>query len=397
MLRFRDFFAVLLLMFATLAVGCEIDSPDANVPSTDGTTDGDDAVEKKSEIVFDRNVLNVDGDGGDMDIIYRIKNPVEGASLEIKSFEEWVTLKTLSASQIILTIDKNTANQPREALVSVDYAGLERAMFITVKQDKAILNTFKFEVSDITYKSCKIHYQCADDNMPYMANVIDKKFFEYSGIDDETVFVDTEMKNYLRIAAEYNMTLEELMANATPQLIYKGDVTRTFDGMQHGGEYVVYSYGVMFDGNTYNITTPVHHTIVELPMPSMYDVEFTLKAAVSGSGSAMLDVDPGNWTGYYSVQVAPSNSLYYVPPGEPLSVSTIRSLADAFYNSARKYISEGNPVEKFLNSSCYKGARQFPLALSSGQQYMIIVFAVESEEGAIPVMRSIPAVTYLSM
>lgn len=397
MLRFRDFFAVLLLMVATVAIGCEGGDNLGDAPTTgDGTNDdGTTTPEKNSEVLFDRNELNVDGNGGDMDIIYRIKNAVEGATLEVVSRADWVSVKGVSDRQILLSIEKNRDNEAREGLVTVDYAGLERSVFITVRQDKAILDMFSFEVTDITYNSCTVRYISTDENLWYMANVIDKQFFEYSGVDTEEAFVETEMKNYLRIASDYNMTLEELMKNATPQLIYRGEAVRKFSGMQHSGQYVIYCYGVNFDGNSYELTTPIHHTIVELPMPSMYDVTFNLQTKTSEGGAVTLTVDPCKWSGYYSIQIAPGNSLQYTPEGEPLSQLTIQALANAFFNNARTSMAQGNSPDMFLSSSCYKGFGQYPLALERGNRYMIIVFAVESENGAIPVMRSVPTVTYV--
>lgn len=397
MLRFRDFVAVLLLMFATFAIGCEGVDNLGGAPATgDGTNDDATAQEKNSEVLFDRNELNVDGNGGDMDIIYRIKNVVKGATLELQSHVDWVSVKEVSDRKIILSVEKNHDNEAREGLVTVDYAGLERSVFITVRQDKAILDMFSFEVTDITYNSCTVRYIPADENIWYMANVIDKLFFEYSGVDTEEAFIKAEMDNYLGIAAEYNKTLEELMANVSPQLIYKGEAVRNFSGMQHSSEYVIYSYGISIDGNNYELTTPIHHTIVELPMPSMYDVKFNLQTVESG-GAVTLVVDPGSWSGYYCIQIAPDNSLQYTPEGEPLSPFTIRALANAFFNRASSYMAQGNTSEMFLKSACYKGFGQYPLALEHGCKYMIIVFAVESENGDIPVMRSVPTVTYVSL
>lgn len=397
MLRFRDFFTTLLLMVAILAVGCEGGDNLGGSSTTGGDVNGDGTTntEKNSEVLFDRNVLNVDGNGGDMDIIYSIKNVVAGASLEVKSFVDWVGVKEVSGRQIILSIAKNTQNEPREALVEVDYAGLERPLFITVKQDKAILNMFKFEVTDVTYNSCKVRYISSDENLWYMANVLDKQFFDYSGVDTEEAFIETEMKNYLRIAAEYKMTLEELMQHADPQLIYRGEAVRQFTGMQHAGKYVVYCYGINIKDNEYEITTPVHHTIVELPMPTMYDVKFNLQTKIGEAGTVTLTVNPNDWSGYYSIQIAPDNSLQYTPEGEPLSQTTIRALASTFFNNARTFMAQGNSADKFLSTSCYKGFGQYPMALERGKKYMIIVFAVESEDGAIPVMRSVPTTTYV--
>ena len=381
MLRIKTFLCAALVAMTAVMVGCESEG----APSNGGTP----------IVKLERTTLNVDGNGGDMFIYYEVENAVKGVSLEVSSRVDWVEAKSVKGSHITLAISKNMTAMPRETLVEVDYEGIERTLFIVIKQDPAILDMFSFEVTDVTYNSCKVRYIPSDDNMVYMANIIDKAFFIYSGITTEEAFIETEMKNYLRIAAEYGMTLMELMSNVNPQLVYRGEALRSFSGMQHSSEYVVYSYGVSFDDNNYEITTPIHYTLIELPMPSMYDVTFSLQAAWSAAGNATLSVNPGDWDGYYSIQIAPDDSLYYVPQGEPLSALTIRSLANAFFTNARSAISQGATPEAFLATTCYRGFGQYPLALDRNKRYMLIVFAVESEDGAIPVMRSIPSVIYI--
>lgn len=381
MLRIKTLFVAALVAVAAVMVGCE---------SEGATSNGGTPV-----VTLERTTLNVDGNGGDMMIYYSVENAVKGVELEVSSRVDWVEVKSVKNSTIVLSISKNMTAIPRETLVEVDYEGIERTLFVIIKQDQAILDMFSFEVSDVTYNSCKVRYIPSDDNILYMANIIDKEFFSYSGITTEEAFIETEMKNYIRIAEEYGMTLAELMSNVNPQLVYRGEAMRAFSGMQHSGKYVIYSYGVIFDQNNYEITTPVHYTLVELPMPSMYDVKFSLQASWSASGSATLSVDPGDWNGYYSIQIAPEDSLYYSPQGGPISALTIRSLANAFFNNARTSMAQGVSPEMFLASTCYKGFGQYPLALDGNKRYMIIVFAVESEDGAIPVMRSIPTVVYI--
>lgn len=380
MQKIKVIFTMVLIMAAMVMVGCE---------GGDTNTNGGTPV-----IMLDRTQLNVDGNGGDMVIYYSVDNAVKGVGIKVSSRVDWVEVKSTKDSRIVLAVAKNTSINARETIVTVDYEGMERSVFITINQDKAILDMFSFEVTDVTYMGCKVRYTPVDDSMQYMANIIDKEYFTYSGVDTEEAFIQAEMDNYLKTAEYYQVTLEELMDMLTPQLIYTGETVREFANMQHSGKYVIYSYGVNFSGNEYEVTTPIHHTIIELPMPSMYDVTFNLVATWTSSG-ATLSITPENWDGYYNIQIAPSDSLYYAPEGEALSELTIRSLANAFYKSARSAIAQGTTPEKFLASTCYKGYNQLPLAIERGRKYMIIVFAVESEEGAIPVMRSIPSVTYL--
>ena len=381
MLRIREFFAVALWAVAAIMVGCESDAPTSN----GGTP----------EVVLDRYELNVDGNGGDMAIYYGVKNPIKGATLEVKTTVDWIEAKSIENSKLVLSIAVNDMNEERQAIVTIGYQNIEKPIKVFVTQDRAVLDKFHFETSDITYKSCVVRYTPKNETAPYMANIIAMDYFSYSGVSTEEAFIEAEMNNYISVAAQYGMTLEELMDNLATPLIYTGETVRKFDGMQHGGKYVVYSYGVTFSGNSYDVTTPVHYTIVELPMPSMYDVSFKLQTAATSAGMVSLTVTPQDWEGYYNIQIAPEESLYYIPKNETPSDYDLRSIANAFYNTARSFILQGNTIDRFLNSSCYIGPQQINLQLETNKKYMIIVFAVESEDGAIPVMRSMPALAYI--
>ena len=338
--------------------------------------------------------LNVTGEGGDIPIFYAVTNPVKGAMPEVKSNVDWITLVDIDSYQIMLHIAESDAPTERMGFVTINYRGMEKPVRVYITQDKQPLNDFKFSVSDVTYKSCKVKYMPRDIKRPYMANIIDSEYFKQTGITDGSAFVAKEMESYLALAQRNNMTLEELMGRVSPQLIYKGDAEREFVGMQPGATYTIYSYGVEFNGNSYTMTTPLHTSIVDIPMPTMYDIDFHITATLS-NGTATINVTPENWNGYYTVQVAPDDNVLYTPPGENLNEYTIKSIATNFYTNARNAIKSGYSVEQYLNSNCYKGYKSINMPLSSDKKYMIIVFAVESKDGEVPVMHSMPVIKYL--
>lgn len=379
MLKLNKIYTLMVCVVALFMSGCQKDGVDPNNPPV---------------LVLDTYSLNVDGGGGDIPLYYILSNPVKGGQFEVLSTEEWVSLKEVTSTTIVLHIEPCDSNQERFAMVTIKYPGLESAAKVTILQDKQLLNQFSFEVLDLTYKSCKVRYKPIDKSRPYMANIIDAEYFKQSGVAQEQAFVDAEMANYLTLAQRNNMTLEELMGRVSPQLIYTGDAERQFVGMQPGASYVVYSYGIEFSGNSYTMTTPMHSTIVELPMPEMYDVSFNINCNMSGN-TATINIDPGDWSGYYSVQIAPDDSLHYIEPGTPMVEGAIKNLANKFYTNARNAMKAGSSAEQYLRSNCYTGFRSLDVQLQSGKKYMIIVFAVESKDGEVPVMRSMPSFYYI--
>lgn len=338
--------------------------------------------------------LNIDGTGGNIPIYYGVTNAIKGEKPTATANVSWITVTEITDSKIMLKIDESDEPLERLGVVTVNYTGMERGIKVYITQDKQPLNDFSFSVSDITYKSCTVQYTPRDKARPYMANIIDSEYFKQSGITDGELFVATEMESYLALAQRNNMTLEELMERVSPQLIYRGNAERQFAGMQPGATYTIYSYGIEFHGNSYTMTTPLHTSVVDIPMPSMYDVSFNIATSVSNT-VASLTITPSNWSGYYAVQIAPDDSLHYIPEGEQLSEYAIKSLASNFYTKARNAMKSGISVDQFLRANCYSGTCNINVQLTAGKKYMIIVFAVESKDGEVPVMRSLPAIKYI--
>ena len=345
-------------------------------------------------IVLDIYELNITGDYCEIPIYYAVTNPIKGEKPEAKANVEWITQGEVNDYMIMLNIAESDTTEERMGIVSISYKGMEKPVRVYVTQDKRPMNDFKFSVSDVTYKSCKVKYMPRETKRPYMANIIDSEYFKQTGITDGAVFVANEMESYLALAQRNGLTLEELMGRVSPQLIYTGDAEREFVGMQPGATYTIYSYGVEFHGNSYTMTTPLHTTIVDIPMPSMYAANFNINATLS-NGTATISVTPDNWDGYYAIQIAPEDNLLYIPPDDTLNDYAIKSIATNFYTNARNAMKSGYTAEQYLKANCYTGYKSINVQLTSGKKYMIIVFAVESKDGEVPVMRSMPAIKYL--
>lgn len=378
MLQIKKMLWAALCLLVIPMVGCE-EQIDTNNPPT---------------MELDIYQLNVTGEGGDIPVFYTVTNAIKGEMPEAKANVDWIVPIEITSYSIMLRIAESDSSEERTGFVTISYRGMEKPVRVYVTQDKQPLNAFKFSVSDITYKSCKVHYSPRDQKRPYMANIIDTEYFKQTGITDGAVFVANEMESYLALAQRHNMTLEELMQNVSPQLIYSGDATREFTGMQPGATYTIYSYGVEFHGNSYTMTTPLHTSIVDIPLPTMYDVNFNVTATLSG-GNATISVTPENWDGYYAIQIAPEDNLLYIKPGESLNEYAIKSIASNFYTNARNAMKSGYTAEQYLKANCYSGYKSINIQLASGKKYMIIVFAVESKDGEVPVMRSMPVINYL--
>lgn len=354
------------------------------------------APEGEAFVKLDIYKLNVTGEGGDIPLYYAVENPRSGARPKVKSNVNWITVKSVSNGVIMLTVAPSDVSEERLGIVTITYEGMVKSIKVPVLQDEQVLNFFSFEVSDMTSASCTVKYTPQQSGVMYMANMIDSAFFTQSGISDMNQFIETEMANYLALAQQYEITLQYLLEEAaSPKVVFTRETTRSFSGMKAGGTYFVYAYGVELRDNEYSVTVPLHHTNITLPMHTMYDISFNVSSQMTSSGAANIAVSPVNWRGYYAVNIIPDSSVFYIPKGETINEYTLRAMGDDFYKRARQALQSGISVEGFLNSTCYVGNRTFNLAVSGGSKYMIAVFAVESVDGAIPAMCSVPTIAYL--
>ena len=380
MSRIKSFLLLVCVVVAQLFVGCE---------------QLEQAPEGEAIVKLDVYELNVSGGGGDIPIFYGVENPRPGARPQVTCSEEWVAVKEVTSSMIMLTVAPSNVSEERFCFVTITYEGMVKPIKVPILQDAQELNYFSFEVSDVTHNSCTVKYIPQQCGVMFMANIIDSAYFTQSGIYEMDQFIDAEMANYLNIAAQHEMTLEYLLTEAiSPQVLFTEETTRSFANMQPGATYVVYAYGVELDGDSYNVTIPCHTLSVTLPNAQYYDVTFMVSPQVGSMGSASVTITPKNWSGYYAVSIIPDTSVYYVPKGDRMSENTLKAMGNEFYKRARQAVLSGTSVEAFLKGSCFSGSAMFNVSLSGGSKYMVAVYAVESVNGAIPVMCSAPTIAY---
>lgn len=379
MLRFKNLLFVLFIASTLHFIGCDFQQ----------------APNGESQVILDFTTLNLEGGGTEIPIYYSVENGVKGRLPKVTSNVDWIRVKSVTSYAINIIVDPSDVDEERYGFLTINYEGMPKPVYVHIVQDKQLLNKFRFELVSVDKVSCAVKYTPVENGRPFMANIIDVEYFRQSGITDLNEFIYKEMENYIATAGRYNLTLEELlMERVSPKLIYTDEVVRQYTSMRPGGVYLAYAYGVTLKNNSYTVTTPMHYFVVEIPTAGMYNVSFNI-SGYNGGSSAEVSIDPKSWSGYYTVQIVPDSSIYYVPNGDVMSEGIINGLMNDFYNRARKAISNGASVEAFLNGSCYQGKKSLNVALSGGNSYMVVVYAVESVSGSIPVMCSVPTIYYL--
>ncbi len=377
MSRVLRIFAMLILAL-NFVVGCENEGDPTQTPV----------------INVDRATVDVIGQGGKCIVGYSVENGRRGVLPTYTVDVDWITDVAIESNMISFMVAPSDVLEERMGRITLSYEGAQSTRSIMIVQSKMLLDKFTISIDEVTYHSCVVTYTPKDNEILYIANIIDKEYFNQSGISTEEAFVSTELDYYISVAEGYGRTLEELIPAAN--LGGKGPITRTFDGMQPGGTYVVYCYGISVTGNSYEITVPVHYELVTLPMPTMYEVDFEAEISFNTSYMATISIDPLDWDGYYYIQIAPDTSIYYVEKGEAPAEHLIRGMGNTFYKQARSFMAQGNTAENYLDRMCYKGLRDINVQLEAGNRYMLILFAVAAEDGSVPVMRSMPEFFYFT-
>ena len=381
MASFKNFILSLSVVVVQLFVGCEMFT---ETPTGEAV------------VVLDVYDLKVDGNGGNIPVYYAVENPRPGARPEVIANVSWITVKSVANGTIMLYVAPSDIDEERFGFVTVKYEGMPKSVKITVLQDPQILDEFSFEVVDLTTTSCSIKYTPKQSNGVFMANIIDSDYFVQSGISDMNQFIVAEMENYLNLAKQHDITLQYLLEEAAnPKPIFTKEVTRNFSGMKAGATYIAYAYGLELNGDEYRVTIPLHQISVTLPMLPMYDVTFNISAQIVNASSATIVVSPERWGGYYTVNIIPDSSIFYIPKGEMINEYTLRAMSNDFYRRARQAMQSGMSAAAFLNGSCYTGKQMLNVSVGGGSKYMVAVYAVESIDGDIPMMCSMPSISYL--
>lgn len=343
-------------------------------------------------ITFDSTEYNVHGNGCKYVLYYKI----HGRNIPtptVKSSVEWIEIVKVTASEIHLNIAENPENEQRMGIVTVATKDGAHKKSTYIMQGVRNLKNFDISISDVRYDGCTVTFQPAKPTQ-YIANIIDITFFSKGGISTEEDFINLERNNYIALAEAAEMSLEEYLTSR--KVLLDQEQTLSYGGMQHTMTYLIYCYGVEFENNTYVQTTPIQYTTVELPLATMVDASFSVEVTMSISHRASILVTPNNWSGYYNIQVIPDTSLYYIPEGQMINVEAVKGMANYYYSNARMAILNGRTPEAYLNSTCFKGTHSVNLQLEPSKRYMVAVFAVESRNGAIPVLCSIPTLRYVN-
>lgn len=248
----------------------------------------------------------------------------------------------------------------------------------------------EFEFKNITsdYTSFSLDILPADDTMEYIVFMSEVDYFTSNNILTAESLIEDDVLYFREYAAANNMNLREFLTRVG-WLVSGDKIDYRGINLTPATDYVVYCYGIEFDGDYYSVVTDVCYTVVRTTAPVTKDVKFDVECNVDGN-LLSIDVAPqGGYDGLYYIYIANGSSAGYTPEGSSLSEENISAMRSYVYKLFKESI-DGDGKDK--NKFCYRGEAHVDSRLSPDTNYMVAVFAVSDD--MVPIMCSQPVVTY---
>lgn len=258
----------------------------------------------------------------------------------------------------------------------------------TTPEPKPEQEAFRFSGAVADHRSIKVNIMPQYEEQEYIVFLCEKKHFVRNQIDTREELLEDDYIYFTQLAEEYNMGVKEFLS--TVGWLVKGDkVGYGAVNLYPGTEYVVYCYGVEFEGDFYEATTKICYTEISTTAPELVEVEYAIDVDVTGN-VANIEIEPKNYNGYYYYYIVPETDSYYLHEGMEFNddyMSYYRnSLLDEFYEK----MEEGTSVSQL----CQKGKVTLTERLEPNKRYVVLVFTLSSDKT--PIIASLPTTDYFT-
>lgn len=257
----------------------------------------------------------------------------------------------------------------------------------TPNETPSITTDFKFDNIRVMDVGFVLNILPEDKDMEYIIFVDTKSYFTSNNITEQQRLISDDRDYFESQAMQFGMGLHDFLSKAG--WLKSGDfMDLKGTSLTPDTEYVVYCYGVRFEGDSYEAITDVNYTIVRTTTPAMFDIEFDVECKTTGN-VVEFSIDPGKYNGHYYAYCFTNLQSEYIEPGKAISDEQIATLRNKAYRDFQNYIdNEEMTPEEF----CMKGKTTFTQRLQPMEYYMIAVFAVNEDN--IPLLCSVPTLAY---
>lgn len=258
----------------------------------------------------------------------------------------------------------------------------------TTPEPKPEQKAFKFSGVVAENRSIKVNIMPQNEEQEYIVFLCEKKHFVRNQIDTREELLEDDYIYFTELAEEYNMGVREFLS--TVGWLIKGDkVGYGAINLYPGTEYVVYCYGVEFDGDFYEATTEICYTEISTTAPELVEVEYAIDVNVTGN-IATIAIDPKSYNGYYYSYIVPETDRYYLYEGMEFNDDYMSYYRNGLLDEISEKMDEGTSVSQL----CQKGKVTLTERLEPNKKYVVLVFTLSEDKT--PIIASLPTTEYFT-
>ena len=247
---------------------------------------------------------------------------------------------------------------------------------------------FKFSGTVADHRSIKVNIMPQNEEQEYIVFLCEKKHFVRNQIDTREELLEDDYIYFTQLAEQYNMGVKEFLS--TVGWLVKGDkVGYGAVNLYPGTEYVVYCYGVEFEGDFYEATTKICYTEISTTAPELVEVEYAIDVDVTGN-VANIEIEPKNYNGYYYSYIIPETDRYFLHEGMEFNDDYMSYYRNSLLDEIEEKMNEGTSASKL----CHKGKVTLSERLEPNKRYVILVFTLSSDKT--PIIASLPTTDYFT-
>ena len=248
--------------------------------------------------------------------------------------------------------------------------------------------SFKFSGVTTDHTSIRVNIELENLDQEYIVFLCEKKHFTANQIDTREELLEDDYIYFSELAEYYGISLHEFLRTVgwltTGTKIGYGAVN-----LHPNTEYVVYCYGVEFDGDFYEATTEICYTVITTTAPEMVDVEYNISVEVTGN-IANISIDPQEYNGYYYSFIIPETDQYYIYKDMEFSEEYMAHYRNNLLDEFEESMDLGTPASEL----CHKGKVEFSERLEPNKEYVVAVFTLSNDKT--PIIASLPTLKYFN-
>ena len=287
--------------------------------------------------------------------------------MKIKSFTLVTKVIALVASMMLFACKDNTTTTP---------------------EPKPEQKTFKFSGAVAEHRSVKVNIMPQNEEQEYIVFLCEKKHFLRNQIDTREELLEDDYIYFTQLAEQYNMGVKEFLS-AVGWLVKGDKVGYGAVNLYPNTDYVVYCYGVEFDGDFYEATTEICYTEIATTAPEFVEVDYTIDAAITGN-VATISIDPNDYKGYYYYYIVPETDRYYLHNGMEFNDDYMTYYRNGLLDELDEGLDEGTSI----SSMCCKGKVEIVERLEPNKGYVVLVFTLSNDKT--PIIASFPTTKYFN-